>query len=152
MVSQFNDLRQFPYRLSAVFIHRGSTNAGHYWIYIYDFTAKVWRKYNDEKVTLVTDVREIFDAPRGQRPPTPYFLVYVRDDRKEILVNPICRDVIDAPPEESEDTVMEEYEPIELEDQIASTYTSLQSTNMKSGPSGNVDWDDSQLKNLSGGW
>ena len=151
IVSQFSDLRQCPYRLSAVFIHRGSTNAGHYWIYIYDFKAKLWRSYNDEKVTLVTDVREIFDPPKGQRPPTPYFLVYVTDDEREALVDPICRKVTEAPPEEAEDVPMEQYEPIELEDPISSTYAALQPSVVSSGPSGEVGWDDSQQKDF-GGW
>ena len=147
--SQFSDLRQIPYRLAAVFIHRGSSNAGHYWIYIYDFKMKTWRNYNDEHVTQVGDVSEIFDAPTGQRPPTPYFLVYVKDQLKEELIDPVCRDVVDAPADENTDTVMDDYEPIDITDQIEKTYASLLSPNVDSGPSGEVNWDDSRHINVA---
>lgn len=112
--SQFSDLRTVPYRLASVFIHVGSHNTGHYWIYIYDFVAKIWRKYNDEKVTEVRDTKEIFEAPGTTRPPTPYYLVYVKEDSKEQLVDPVCRDVIDPPPDEVQDTVMEDYTEISM--------------------------------------
>ena len=149
IASQFNDLRQIPYRLSAVFIHRGSSNAGHYWIYIYDFRAKIWRNYNDEHVTQVKDTSEIFDAPISQRPPTPYFLVYVRDELKEDLIDPVCRDIVNLPPEASSDTVMEDYQPVDLAKQIESTYAPIRRSTARSSPSGTVDWDDSRLVNGS---
>ena len=99
----------------------------------------------------MTDVREIFEPPKGPRPPTPYFLVYVRDDKREALVDPICREVTKAIPEEGEDMPMDQYEPIELEDTITSTYAALQPSLGKGGPSGDVEWDDSQQKDF-GGW
>ncbi|KAL8841345.1 MAG: hypothetical protein Q9170_000976 [Blastenia crenularia] len=92
--SQFVDLQTLPYRLQSVFIHVGSATFGHYWIYIRDFEKNMWRKYNDESVSAVLDVSQIFDQDASDRPPTPYFLVYVRDDLKETLVDPVCRDVI----------------------------------------------------------
>ena len=147
--SQFSDLRQIPYRLSAVFIHRGSSSAGHYWIYIYDFKAKIWRNYNDEHVTQVKDAGEIFDAPIGPRPPTPYFLVYVKEQLKENLIDPVCRNVVGSPVDEDDDTVMDDYEPIDIPDQIGKTYASVPAPTIDSGPSGAVDWDDSTYINGS---
>ncbi|KAL9124680.1 MAG: hypothetical protein Q9217_006011 [Psora testacea] len=150
--SQFNDLREIPYQLAAVFIHRGTSNAGHYWIYIYDFDAKIWRKYNDEKVTKVKDIIEIFGASTEQRPATPYFLVYVKDEWKEKLVEPLCRDVVEPPPEEHKDTIMEDYVDIPLQDQIADTYTFVRPDALRvvnsednSGPSG-IGWDNGQAR------
>lgn len=95
--SQFTDLRNLPYRLHSVFIHRGYVSSGHYWIYIYDFAKEIWRKYNDGYVTEVKDTREIFDRDPADRPATPYFLVYVRDDLKHMLVDSVCRDIVETP-------------------------------------------------------
>ena len=88
--SQFTDLRSLPYRLQSAFIHRGSVSFGHYWIYIYDFTKDVWRKYNDGYVTEVKNREEIFEQ-EAYNPATPYFLVYVKDEAKDELVEPVCR-------------------------------------------------------------
>lgn len=88
---QFTDMRQFAYKLQAVFIHRGTAGAGHYWIYIYDFKNNVWREYNDETVSIVTDRNRIFESQGGEA--TPYYLVYVRESDRDELVDPICRDV-----------------------------------------------------------
>ena len=127
--SQFSDLRSIPYRLASVFIHVGSHNTGHYWIYIYDFKAKIWRKYNDEKITEVKDTKEIFEAPGMPRPPTPYYVVYVKDDVREQLVDPVCRDIVDPPRGEVQDTVMQDYTDIVMPnvaaEMIEDTYASL---------------------------
>jgi len=128
--SQFSDLRQIPYRISSAFFHVGSHMSGHYWIYIYDFRAKIWRKYNDEKVTEVTDTTEIFDAHPGERPPTAYFIVYVKDDLKEELVDPVCRNVVESTPQEAEgsqDVGMDDYVDIQVPTtiDIASVYRSI---------------------------
>lgn len=99
--SQFVDKKGLPYRLQAVFIHVGSATFGHYWIYIRDFEKDMWRKYNDESVTAVTDLSLIFDQESGDRPPTPYFLVYVQDNLKDQLVRPVCRDIPEQAPDAS---------------------------------------------------
>ncbi|KAA8649813.1 ubiquitin-specific protease UBP2 [Aspergillus tanneri] len=91
--SQFADYRFLPYRIYAVFVHRGSVEVGHYYIYIRDFERNIWRKYNDSYVTEVHDLDEIFSNPGGKDPPTPYFVVYVNDDKKDRLVNPLRRQV-----------------------------------------------------------
>lgn len=109
IASQFNDLRKIPYQLQSVFIHRGFHNSGHYWIYIYDFLKKMWRKYNDGYVTEIKDTTEIFDQEAGDRPATPYFVVYVKDEVKATLVDCVCRDPIQPPPQEKQDIVMHDY-------------------------------------------
>ena len=114
-------------------MHRGSTNAGHYWIYIFDFERNVWRSYNDERVMLVEDATEIFDPPHGERPATPYFLVYVQDDMKRALVDPVCRRV-EVATEPVNDTPMEdEYEQIELDDHNPTTMNGWEDTSMTGG-------------------
>lgn len=52
---KLRDLREkipktVPYRLHSVFVHRGTANSGHYFVFIYDFKRGIWRKYNDKTV------------------------------------------------------------------------------------------------------
>ena len=96
----FDDWQNYPYRLQSVFIHRGDATRGHYWIYVYDFHFNVWRKYNDEYVTEVKDLKEIFDHAVATGAATPYYLVYVRADRAKELAESVCRQD-DRPPVDS---------------------------------------------------
>lgn len=153
--SQFNDLRSIPYRLASVFIHVGSHITGHYWIYIYDFKAKIWRKYNDEKITEVKDTKEIFEANKGPRPPTPYYLVYVKDESKESLVDPVCRDVKEPPPEVTQDVDMKDYADIPITSEtIADPYRSInhRSESTATDPywAADANWDSQEAQNLPG--
>ena len=59
----------------------------------------MWRKYNDGYVTEVKDTTEIFERDSETRPATPYFLVYIKDELKDRLVDPVCRDIVEAPHE-----------------------------------------------------
>lgn len=99
IASQFAQYQNLPYRLYAVFMHHGSVSFGHYWIYIYDFRRNVWRKYNDEYVTEVQNLDEIFKDHQPSNPPTPYFLVYINDQMKDRLVDPVCRDIVQTMPD-----------------------------------------------------
>ncbi|KAF6241209.1 hypothetical protein HO173_001003 [Letharia columbiana] len=128
IASQFNDLQKLPYRLQSVFIHRGFHNSGHYWIYIYDFTRQLWRNYNDGYVTEIKDTKEIFEQEPGDRPATPYFLVYVKDESKEDLVDSVCRDVVEPPAEEQQDTVMEDYSQAQESQTDGNTYRPVNSS------------------------
>jgi ubiquitin carboxyl-terminal hydrolase 25 len=102
--SNFTDMRSHAYRLHAAFFHRGTHGSGHYWVYIYDFAREIWRKYNDGYVHEVRDTNEIFRAPSDAErhtwsgPANPYFLVYVRDDMKDKLVESVHRDIVYAAP------------------------------------------------------
>ncbi|KAF2868909.1 hypothetical protein BDV95DRAFT_106347 [Massariosphaeria phaeospora] len=87
--SIFEDCRDYPYRLHAVFMHRGSAGGGHYWIYIYDFQENIWRKYNDEAVDEV-DEDEIL-RKENNNPATSTAIVYVRDDRVRDFTEAVCR-------------------------------------------------------------
>jgi ubiquitin carboxyl-terminal hydrolase 25/28 len=77
--SVFKDRHDHPYRLHAVFTHRGGTKGGHYWIYIYDFQNALWRKYNDDHVTIATE-KEIFERESADIPPASTGVVYIRED------------------------------------------------------------------------
>ncbi|KAL9108363.1 MAG: hypothetical protein Q9227_006823 [Pyrenula ochraceoflavens] len=109
--SQFSDLREHPYRLHALFMHRGSGKAGHFWIYIRDFERDIWRAYNDTYVTEVPQL-DIFQAPTDDiNPPNPYIVVYVQDPN---LVKSVCRDII-VPSPKVEDVEMADV-PVEVTD------------------------------------
>jgi ubiquitin carboxyl-terminal hydrolase 25/28 len=84
--------QNLKYRLAAVFFHRGDYGHGHYWIYIYDFAQKLWRKYNDERVEEFPQdkISEILAANEWSHG-TPTYAVYVRDDLAETVVQPVCR-------------------------------------------------------------
>jgi ubiquitin carboxyl-terminal hydrolase 25/28 len=92
------DTPQNCYKLFAVFVHSGTAGYGHYWAYIRDFRHNVWRSYNDEKVTEVVDTTEIFkEYPSSSASyRAPYFVAYVRDDRKDALVDPLDREKPEA--------------------------------------------------------
>jgi ubiquitin carboxyl-terminal hydrolase 25/28 len=92
LAKQFVDMRQHEYNLQTVFIHRGESGGGHYWIYIYDFKNDIWREYNDERVTEVVDRKRIFEHS-SQAGGTPYYLAYVRAADKDDLVDAVYRDV-----------------------------------------------------------
>jgi ubiquitin carboxyl-terminal hydrolase 25/28 len=93
IANQFSDYDNLPYRLYAVFVHHGSVSFGHYYIYIFDFDKNIWRKYNDEYVTEVQNLDEIFKSDSTTNPPTPYFLCYVNSAMKERLASPVCREM-----------------------------------------------------------
>ncbi|RMZ78036.1 hypothetical protein DV737_g4114, partial [Chaetothyriales sp. CBS 132003] len=108
LTSCFTDtsMRQHPYRLHAAFFHRGGASGGHYWVYLYDHAREVWRKYNDDRVSIVDNRNEIFgqaDATNSASPnANPYFLVYVAEDKIGRLVETVKRDIVwpvpDDPP------------------------------------------------------
>ncbi|KAJ5777942.1 hypothetical protein N7520_001188 [Penicillium odoratum] len=97
IADKFADSKEMPYQLYAVFVHRGSVSFGHYWIYIKDFQKNIWRKYNDEYVTEVQNLDEIFANKDDTNPPTPYFLVYINELKRNRMVDPVCRDIVEDP-------------------------------------------------------
>ncbi|KAK9452222.1 uncharacterized protein V1518DRAFT_410664 [Limtongia smithiae] len=105
IAAQFADLRTLAYTVHAVFIHRGQATYGHYWIYIYDVAANVFRQYNDGRVSECSEdevMATAGDAGAVARmkasagagtvsEATPYFLVFVRQDQTQELVEAVCR-------------------------------------------------------------
>ncbi|PON30378.1 hypothetical protein TGAM01_v200817 [Trichoderma gamsii] len=77
--------KQISYRLHAVICHRGHLTSGHYWVWIHDFEANVWRWYNDADVKENKDTAEVLQtlSTSGE----PYYLCYVRDEDKDQYVS-----------------------------------------------------------------
>ncbi|KAK5114333.1 hypothetical protein LTR62_002585 [Meristemomyces frigidus] len=99
LAPEFQHAKKIKYRLAVVFFHRGNTSGGHYWVCIHDFANDIWRSYNDETVSEVSkdDLKQIFEA-QGFNQGTPTYMVYVQDDKKEELVQPLCREPEPADP------------------------------------------------------
>ena len=145
--AQFQDLKEIKYRLVAVFIHRGQSASGHYWLYIHDFVKDVWRKYDDERVTEHTQLDDIFAAKeRGQG--TPMYAAYVAEDRMH-YIQPVCRDPEKEPTPEP-DELMGGTGGWTTTNEHAADWESVQTDPIKhGGPSfvvegGHESWDESR--------
>ena len=95
------DMKEVPYRLHAVICHRGQLMSGHYWVWIRDFEANVWRWYNDADVKENKDTKEVLEtlSTSGE----PYYLCYVRDNDKSEFVD-VPKRTPPTPPVEAADT------------------------------------------------
>lgn len=114
--SQFADCREIPYHLHSVYMHRGGPFSGHYWVYIYDFANKLWRKYNDGHVTKVDNTAEIYGRDSLEtRPATPYFLVYIREGFEEKLTDAVCREPVDLPADDQDLIMLDPVSSVEAE-------------------------------------
>lgn len=63
-----------PYHLTAVFVHLGDVNSGHYYILIRDFKKDCWVKFNDELITNVSEEEVMSDSTGEGR--NVYMLTY----------------------------------------------------------------------------
>jgi len=98
----FVDMRKNPYRLHAAFFHRGGAAGGHYWVYVFDHKKEVWRKYNDDRVSIVQNRNEIFGKPTQDNwgpAPNPYLLIYIQADRIDELAETVKREIVYPPPD-----------------------------------------------------
>jgi ubiquitin carboxyl-terminal hydrolase 25/28 len=123
------------YKLFAVFVHSGVASStgggGHYWIYLRDFEKQIWRKYNDNDVSIVTNEKEIFEPAERREGQTtycaPYYVVYVRDKDKADMVDPLYRiqETKPEPIEELDDVEMTDGEQlVDRESDWQEIYTS----------------------------
>jgi len=94
----FDNSGTLSYRLHAVFIHVGDrATAGHWYVYIHDPSTNIWRQYNDERVTIVTDINLILRPSVGQnRNATSAVVIYVRESEQKRLIQTVCRSPISA--------------------------------------------------------
>ncbi|TKA75432.1 hypothetical protein B0A55_04868, partial [Friedmanniomyces simplex] len=139
--SEFSALRSAKYRLAAVFFHRGTTTGGHYWLDIHDFQNNIWRRYNDETVEELpaNRVHEILEAKEHNHG-TPTYVVYVDDSRKEELVQPVCRDPEEAPPEEPEEHQWQDVQMSDRDVRPLPTGT-IDPKMLEEGGQGHASWD-----------
>jgi ubiquitin carboxyl-terminal hydrolase 25/28 len=115
--SMFKDARDHPYRLHAVFTHRGGTKGGHYWIYIYDFQNGMWRKYNDDHVTPANE-DDIFKQDEGAMPSASTGVVYIRADRADSITEAVRRQPTSTETDGVADTQMSDVQMQDADDTI----------------------------------
>ena len=79
------EMQRHPYHLHSICVHEGGAESGHYFAFIYDRHLKKWRKYNDIRVTDVTEEEVFKSAEGGDSWATAYWVVYVQDDIAKTL-------------------------------------------------------------------
>ena len=71
------EMQKMPYSLHSICVHDGNAMSGHYFTFIYDRFQKKWRKFNDIRVTDVTEEEVFKSSEGGDSWQTAYWLVYV---------------------------------------------------------------------------
>jgi ubiquitin carboxyl-terminal hydrolase 25/28 len=57
-------MSKYKYHLHSICVHDGNANSGHYYSFIFDRFQNKWRKFNDIRVTEVTE-EEVFKDSQG---------------------------------------------------------------------------------------
>ena len=76
----YSQLERNRYVLHGVCVHEGSADSGHYYSYIKDHKANVWRRFNDHKVEIVAEEDVMSDA-NGGSVRSAYWLAYVSQEK-----------------------------------------------------------------------
>lgn len=74
------ELLKQPFHLHSICVHDGNAMSGHYYTFIYDRFNKKWRKFNDIRVTDVSEEDVFKESEGGHSWQTAYWLVYVHDE------------------------------------------------------------------------
>ena len=72
-------MQKMPYHLHSICVHDGNANSGHYYTLIYDRFQKIWRKFNDIRVSEYNEEDVFKEAEGGHSWMTAYWLVYVQE-------------------------------------------------------------------------
>jgi len=77
-------LKEFPYTLHCIVIHEGEANSGHYYSYIKNHIENFWFKYDDHRVTEVTEEQVLGEAYGISKLKTSaYLIMYVANSKIE---------------------------------------------------------------------
>lgn len=79
------DMKKKPYHLHSICVHDGNASSGHYYTFIYDRFKKSWWRFNDIKVSEVSEEDVFKESEGGHSWQTAYWLVYVQDSIKNVL-------------------------------------------------------------------
>ena len=70
-------MNQNPYHLHAICVHDGTAFSGHYYAFIRDHLKGKWRRFNDIRISDVTE-EDVFKESNGcHSQMTAYWLVYI---------------------------------------------------------------------------
>jgi ubiquitin carboxyl-terminal hydrolase 25 len=73
-------LDKHPYHLHAICVHDGNAQSGHYYAFIKDRFNNKWRRFNDYRVTDVTEEDVFKESNGGHSWMTAYWVVYINDE------------------------------------------------------------------------
>lgn len=76
----YADKNKNPYHLHGICIHDGTAASGHYYAFIKDHFQNKWRRFNDVRVTEVTEEDVFTEANGGNGQMTAYWVVYVNQE------------------------------------------------------------------------
>lgn len=79
------EMQKMPYDLHSICVHDGNATSGHYYTFIFDHCQKKWRKYNDIKVTEVSEEDVFKESLGGNSWKTAYWLVYMQQSITDII-------------------------------------------------------------------
>ena len=109
-VDKLNDRYSFPdilvvpggaggterrYRLHSVFVHRGTAESGHYFVFVRPDPQGEWHKFDDSHVVEVSAEAAVEGNYGGKGNENAYMLSYVAEDCAEAVLNPV--DAADIP-------------------------------------------------------
>ena len=89
----YKKLSRTSYHVHAIIIHEGTAQSGHYYVFIYDNFNKKWKKFNDIRVTEVSE-EEVFKEGNGgeNSNKNAYWVVYINNDiKKQLEQNDVFR-------------------------------------------------------------
>lgn len=78
-------MQKKAYQLHSICVHDGNANSGHYYTFIYDRFNNKWRRFNDIRVTEVSEEDVLKESEGGHSWQTAYWLVYVEDQMAKVL-------------------------------------------------------------------
>ena len=106
LLNQSVKKNNLKYQLYAIFIHKGTAYAGHYYIYIKSFETNQWYLFDDSQVTEVNLVNVLRDSVGGNSTPAnAYMLAYRRVDEKKFKPAPLSKIETEKPLETVHETL-----------------------------------------------
>jgi ubiquitin carboxyl-terminal hydrolase 25/28 len=72
-------LNKHPYQLQGICVHDGNAQSGHYYAFIRDRFNNRWLKFNDYRVTEVSEDDVFRESNGGHSWMTAYWVIYVSD-------------------------------------------------------------------------
>jgi len=79
------EMQKKPYHLHSICVHDGNANSGHYYTFIYDRFNQKWRRFNDIRVSEVSEEDVFKESEGGHSWQTAYWVVYVEDSIAKVL-------------------------------------------------------------------